>query len=752
MARSRPHRRDLWVGFRPNGIGLTKPNHYLEMLRTVWENRRALPHAARIVREGVCDGCALGVAGLHDWTIDGVHLCTTRLALLHTNTMGAADHDLLADAAALRRRPGRELRELGRLAYPMVRHHGEPGFTRVTWDEALALAGRAIRDSTPRRIAFFLTSRGITNEVYYVAQKVARFLGTNNIDNAARICHAPSTGVLKHAVGAIATTISYTDLFASDLIVLWGSNVANAQPVMMKYLYMARKTGTKVVVINPQRELGLARYWVPSNAESALLGTKMTDLFVQVHTGGDEAFATAVLKLLIDEGGIDEAFVRSHTSGFDAVSDECARHTLGELAARSGVGENDIRRFVTMYRESASAVFIWSMGITQHASGSDNVRSIVNVALARGSIGREGAGLMPIRGHSGVQGGAEMGAYATSLPGNVPIGPESAAALSEQYGFAVPDWTGLTAEEMIEAAGRGELDVLFASGGNFLDVLPDPDLVEHRLGRVPTRIHQDIVISSQMLVDPPPGGVVVLLPAATRYEQEGGGTQTTTERRVAYSPEIRGGRPGEVRSEWRIYEDLARHIDRDGASMVSFADGQAIREEIARVVPFYDGIQHLATTGDQFQWGGSRLCEGWVFPTSDGKAHFTAVVPRDPRPPTGHFVLSSRRGKQFNSMVMRDHDPLTGAYRDALFISSHDADGLGVAAGARVTVKSETGEVSARIHIAPMRPGNLQMFFPECNPLIRAGVLDPDAKVPDYNAVVQVIPTSGTRQPAVAQT
>ncbi len=727
----------------PFGLDQQKPRHFSSMARIAWENRDQLPFAWRILKDGVCDGCALGTTGIKDWTLPGVHLCMVRLELLRLNTAPALEPHVLSDVASLRSRTSRELRELGRLPVPLLRRRGEPGFLPATWDEALERIAEGLRTVDPKRAAFYLTSRGITNEVYYVAQKVARFLGTNNIDNAARICHAPSTGVLKHAVGAIATTISYTDLFASDLIVLWGSNVANAQPVMMKYLYMARKTGTKVVVVNPQKELGLERYWVPSNAESAMFGTKMTDLFVQVHTGGDEAFATAVLKLLIDEGGVDEAFVRDHTVGFDAVRDECARHSLDELAARSGVTEDAIRRFVTMYREADSAVFVWSMGITQHACGSDNVRSILNVALARGNVGREGAGLMPIRGHSGVQGGAEMGAYATSLPGNTPIGPESATALAAHYGFPVPDWTGLTAEEMIEAAGRGDLDVVFASGGNFLDVLPDPDLVQHRLGRVPLRVHQDIVISSQMLVDPPPGGAVVLLPAATRYEQEGGGTQTTTERRVAFSPQIRGGRPGEVRSEWRIYQDLARHIDPDRADAVTFADGQAIRDEIARVVPFYDGIQHLAATGDQFQWGGSRLCEGWVFPTADGKAHFTTVVPRDPRPPAGHYTLSSRRGKQFNSMVMRDHDPLTGAHRDALFISADDAATLGLAQGARVTVTSETGQVPARIHIAPMRPGNLQMYFPECNPLIRAGVRDPDSRVPDYNALVQVIPITG---------
>ena len=740
MARIRPRRRDLWAGWRPHGIGETKPNHYGEILRTIWANRRHLPYAARIVRKGVCDGCALGVAGLHDWTIDGVHLCTTRLSLLSVNTMDAADPARLADVASLRRVPGRALRELGRLGNPMVRRHGEPGFTRVSWDAALDLVAGAVRPADPSRVAFFLTSRGVTNEVYYVAQKVARFLGTNNVDNAARVCHAPSTGALKQAVGAIATTISYGDLMEADLVVLWGANVANAQPVMMKYLYLARKQGTRVAVVNPHREPGLERYWVPSSAESALLGTRMTDAFFQVNTGGDEAFATGALKLLIEEGGVDERFVAERATGFEAVREECARHTLADLGAMSGVGEDGLRGFADMYRAAESAVFVWSMGITQHACGSDNVRALLNVALARGNVGRPGAGLMPIRGHSGVQGGAEMGAYATAFPGNVPISPESARELAERYGFPVPGARGLTAEEMLEAAGRGELDVLYASGGNFLDVLPDPGLVAERLGRVPLRVHQDIVVSSQMLVDPPPGGTVVLLPAATRYEQPGGGTQTTTERRIAFSPEIPGPRPGEARTEWQIYLDLARRVAPGRAGLVDFPDAQAIREEIAQVVPFYDGIQDLRRTGDQVQWGGPRLCDGWVFPTADGKAHFQHVAPRDPRPPEGRYMLSSRRGKQFNSMVFGARDPLTGAGRDALFISPEDAEGLGVAEGAPVTVRSGSGEVRARAHLAPLPPGNLQMFWPECNAVIEAGVRDPDAFVPDYNAVVELIP------------
>jgi predicted molibdopterin-dependent oxidoreductase YjgC len=341
---------------------------------------------------------------------------------------------------------------------------------------------------------------------------------------------------------------------------------------------------------------------------------------------------------------------------------------------------------------------------------------------------------MPIRGHSGVQGGAEMGAYATAFPGGVPIDASSAAALTERYGFPVGQRPGLTAEEMLEAAAREELEVLYASGGNFLEVLPDPEGVRHALERVPLRVHQDIVVSSQMLVEP--AETVVLLPAATRYEQRDGGTETTTERRIAFSPEIDGHQVGEARSEWEIFVDVARHVDPDRAHLVEFASGQAIRDEIADVVPAYDGIQWLRDTGDALQWGGTRLCDGWVFPTADGKAHFAAVAPPDRELPDGMYRLSTRRGKQFNTMVHHDRDPLTGARRDALFVSRADADAEGLQDGDLVLVRSEHGELRARTHISEVQPGNVQVFFPEGNVLIGGGIRDARSGVPDYNAVV----------------
>jgi molybdopterin-dependent oxidoreductase alpha subunit len=728
--------RELWVGLKPYGAGEVKPNHYKEIARTFWENRANLPYAWKVMRKGVCDGCALGVAGFHDWTISGVHLCTTRLNLLQVNTMGALDPGVLADAEALRSLDGKALRDLGRLGYPMVRRAGEPGFHRVSWDTALDLVAEGIRATGPDRFAMYLTARGITNETYYVAQKVARFLGTNNVDNAARVCHAPSTTTLKQAIGVGATTCSYTDVIESDLIVLFGANVANAQPVFMKYLFLARKRGATVLVVNPMHEPGLARYWVPSNVESAIFGTKMTDEFFTVHTGGDVAFINGVLKVLLAEGGVDREFVRSHTEGFHELLEVLERESFSDLERQSGASRSDMERFARMYAEAKTAVLVWSMGITQHERGSDNVAAIVNLALARGNVGRRGSGLMPIRGHSGVQGGAEMGAYATALPGGVPVTAESAAALSEQYGFAVGDAPGMTAEAMIEAASHGDLDVLYSSGGNFLEVLPDPVAVDEALRRVPLRVHQDIVVSSQMLVEP--GELVILLPAATRYEQRDGGTETTTERRIAFSPEIPGHEVGEARSEWEIFVDLARRVDPDRAHLVTFDSGQAIRDEIARVVPSYGGIEQLRATGDSVQWGGPRLCENGYFPTPDGKAHFVAVEPVDVAAPDGQFLLSTRRGKQFNTMVHHEKDPLTGARRDAVFMAQSDADSLGLHEGDRVVVRSGAGAMPARVHLAAVRPGNVQVFFPEGNVLMAGGRRDRASGVPDYNAIVSI--------------
>jgi molybdopterin-dependent oxidoreductase alpha subunit len=758
----------------PFGLGQVKPKHFRDMAAVAWKNRNNLAYAWKVLSRGVCDGCALGVAGFHDWTVQGIHLCMTRLNLLRLNTMPALDAKLLEDVASLERLNNARLRELGRLPYPMLREQNAPGFRRITWEEALRRLAVRIRASKPKRLAFYLTARGLTNEVYYMAQKVARFLGTNNIDNAARLCHSPSTAAMKHALGVTATTCSYKDWYGKDLLIFFGANPANDQPVAMKYLHEAKKLGTRVVLVNPYREPGMERYWAPSILRSAAFGTDIMDYWFPVSTGGDIAFLCGVLKTLFLNGWQDRDFIRNYTSGFEALESELSKLEFAELEAQVGLGRESMQEFAALIHAAKSAVLVWSMGITQHAFGGDTVQMILNLGLSKGFVGRDQCGLMPIRGHSSVQGGAEMGAYATAFPGGKPINAENAAALAELYGFPVPDWRGLSAPEMLEAAALGKLDLLYCLGGNFLQTLPEPEQVRRALSMVPLRVHQDIILTDQMFVAAKEE--VILLPAKTRYEQDDGGTETSTERRIMFSPEL-PRQVGEARAEWKILRDLAAAAYPERAHWLGCETGWQIRQEIARVVPFYEGVQNLKEIGDAVQYGGPHLCAGWKFPTLDGKAHFRpvplpALVPahKPPQTPPGfgvrqssgalvsagtsgprapvpaQFIVSTRRGKQFNSLVYAQVDPINGAPRDAVLMSREDAAQLQLSQNDRVLLTNDIGRFEGTVFLAPIARGNLQIHWPEGNVLIRRGVADPVGGVPDYNTRVSVRRVDGARE------
>ncbi|MGV3771849.1 MAG: molybdopterin dinucleotide binding domain-containing protein, partial [Verrucomicrobiales bacterium] len=320
-------------------------------------------------------------------------------------------------------------------------------------------------------------------------------------------------------------------------------------------------------------------------------------------------------------------------------------------------------------------------------------------------------------------------------PGGKPVNKDNAARLAEEYGFEIPEWPGLTGPEMVEASHRGELDMLYCLGGNFLRTLPDPDYVRNAMGNVPLRVHQDIILNDQMFI--PAKETVLLLPAKTRYEQDDGGTETTTERRIIFSPEI-PRQVGEAQAEWKILRELAATVYPEKAHLLGCETGWAMREEIARVVPFYNGFQHLNKTGDDFQYGGAHLCADWKFPTSDGKAHFKVVEMPDLTRQPGEFELSTRRGKQFNTLIYAEVDPLTGAARDAVFMNPEDAATLHLAKGDDVLLKNSLGALRCRVFLAEIAPGNLQVHWPEGNVLLRHGLVDKGGGVPDYNAKVTI--------------
>jgi molybdopterin-dependent oxidoreductase alpha subunit len=725
-----------WASLKPFGIGEQYPNNYWEVFRAIAENLDELPLAWDILNKGVCDGCALGTSGMKDWTTDGVHVCNVRLRLLRLNTMSAFNSNILADVQNLRQKNNKELLNLGRIPYPMMRTKGDAGFKRISWDLALDFISDRIKQISPDQLGFYLTSRGTVNETYYAAQKAVRLMGTNNIDNAARVCHAPSTSALKNSIGAAATTCSYKDWIGTDLLVFFGSNVANNQPVTVKYLHGAKKAGTRIVLVNNYREPGMERYWVPSIPESALFGTKFAEDFFLVNVGGDTAFINGVIKHLIANNWTDNDFINNYTQDFEQLKATLEKQSFEQLEKISGITANEMYKFAEMIAQANKAVFVWSMGITQHECGEDNVKSIINLALTKGFVGREGCGLMPIRGHSGVQGGAEMGCYATAFPAGKPITKDNAQELSKKWGFTVPYSKGMSATEMIDNAYNQQLKLLFSVGGNFLEILPDPDYVQTALQRVPLRVHFDIVLNNQMLLDT--ADTVILLPATTRYEIPGGVTETTTERRVIFSPEIEGRRIGEANPEWQIFVEIAKRVKPEFVDKLSWQNTQEIREEIAQINPQYAGIQHLKEVGDNFQYGGAHLCFGWNFPTPDGKAHFSSVNVIDKQIPEGYFMVTTRRGKQFNSMVQVAKDPVTGAIRDAIFISEEDAQNLNLHQGDKIQISNDIGTYQGRVFIANMKPGNLQIYWTEGNILLDKSKRSPISGIPDYNALVKL--------------
>ncbi|AIE60144.1 FdhF/YdeP family oxidoreductase [Bacillus methanolicus] len=739
-------RPSLWASFAPMGLGKVKPHHIRDTIKSVWENKDNLPYAYRIITQGVCDGCALGVSGLYDRTLTGPHICTTRLNVLRLNTMPAIDPKWLEDVEKMRELDSTQLRKLGRIPYPLSRKKGEKKFTRISWDDALNRIAEKIKKIDPKQLAFYLTARGITNEVYYTAAKTARFLGTNNIDNASRICHSPSKTALKRSLGIGASSCSYKDWIGTDVLIFWGSVAANNQPVSTKYMYAAKKAGTKIITINPYREPAMENYWIPSIPESALFGTKIVDDVFQVNIGGDIAFMNGVMKHWFEMeekapgSAIDHRFVSEHTNGFEELKAHIQKQDWSLLEQSSGLSKERMFEFAKLLADAKTGVFVWSMGLTQHRFATDNISQVANLAMLRGFIGREHCGLMPIRGHSSVQGSGEMGADPFVLPGGE-FDELNARRIEEIWGFKIPRWQGDTIGQTIEnimlpEGHERKVKVLYTSGGNFLETMPNPKFIKEALENLEIRVHQDIIFNTSTLLDAKEE--VIILPAMTRYEQPGGGTSTSTERMIYFSPEIKGPRIEEARPEWEIYVDLASRVYPEKKELIYFKSAQEIRNEIAVANRNYDGIQHLKNQGDFFQWGGAWLCEGGICPTADGKGNLIPIEIPELRKAEGHFYVTSRRGKQFNSMIYSETDPFNGADRYDIAINPDDAAKLGIREGDSIVVYNQFGTFQGRAKFEDVKQGNIAVYWPEGNVLLPKGIYEEHAKIPDYNTSVIV--------------
>lgn len=687
----------------------------------------------RLRSKNACKTCALGMGGQEGGMVNEVghfpEVCKKSVQAQAAD-MGRVitETDLRnLSLAELKRHTSAQMEAMGRLTFPIVATAHDAHFRRISWDEALSIASDAITATTPERTFWYSSGRS-SNEAGFLLQLIARAFGTNNVNNCSYYCHQASGVALNSIYGSGTASVSLEDLEHTQLVVLAGANPASNHPRLITQLIKLRRRGGKVIVVNPLSELGLRRFRLPSDTRSFLMGSDVSDLYLQPHIGGDIALSVALLKGIVERGCVDRAFVDSATEYWDDIRSHVDELTWTQLVDASGVSRDQIDAAVDMIVAAPSAIFMWAMGLTHHAYGTDNVRALGNIALARGFLGRPGSGLMPIRGHSNVQGIGSVGVSPT-------MKSAFAKAMADIYGIDADLPPGLDTFASMNASHRGEIDVALMLGGNLWASNPDSPWASEALARIDTVISLTTKLNQGHVHGR--GATTVILPVLARDEEE---QATTQESMFNYVRLSEGGDPnvaGEMRSEVAVLADLAHRIlPADRFDWHDITSHDALRQSIARTVPGYTEAGDMTATRREFQIAG-RVFHQPTFPTPSGKAafHLTPLPPRDLD--DDEFLLMTIRSEgQFNSVVYDEEDLYRGnTRRDVVMLSAEDAKRLHLAEGDPVTVTSSTGAMSVRAAIVDIRPGNLAMYYPEANVLVDR-IQDQESLTPAFKSVV----------------
>lgn len=687
----------------------------------------------RLRSKNACKTCALGMGGQEGGMVNEVghfpEVCKKSVQAQAADmgrVITEVDLETLS-LADLQRHTSAQMEAMGRLTFPIIAAPHDTHFRRITWDEALSIASNALTSTTPERTFWYSSGRS-SNEAGFLLQLIARAFGTNNVNNCSYYCHQASGVALTSIYGSGTASVSLEDLQHTQLVVLAGANPASNHPRLITQLIKLRRRGGKVIVINPLSELGLRRFRLPSDARSFLVGSDVSDLYLQPHIGGDIALSVALLKGIIERDAVDDAFVDSATEHWDDVHAHVDEITWTQLVDASGVPKEQIDAAVDMIVSAPSAIFMWAMGLTHHAYGTDNVRALGNIALARGFLGRPGSGLMPIRGHSNVQGIGSVGVSPT-------MKSAFAKAMEDIYGIDAGLPPGLDTFASMNAAHRGEIDAALMLGGNLWASNPDSPWASEALARIGTVVSLTTKLNQGHVRGR--GATTLILPVLARDEEQQATSQESMFNYVRLSD---GGDPnvsGEMRSEVAVLADLAHRIlPDDRFDWHDITSHDALRQSIARTVPGYSEAAEMTTTKREFQIAG-RVFHQPSFPTPSGKAafHITPLPPRDLA--DDEFLLMTVRSEgQFNSVVYDEEDLYRGnTRRDVVMLSTEDAQRLHLFEDDPVTVTSATGSLLVRAAIVDIRPGNLAMYYPEANVLVDR-IQDRESLTPAFKSVV----------------
>lgn len=692
----------------------------------------------RMLSKNTCKTCALGMGGQQGGMTNekGHHLefCKkSAQAMAHDMQPPIAPEFFERySVAELARLSPRELENLGRLSYPVLLRAGESHYRPISWDAALDRIAERLRETDPRR-AFFYSSGRSSNEAAFLLQWLARVYGTNNVNNCSYYCHQASGVGLGASIGSGTATVTLDDVEHADLVLLIGANPASNHPRLITQLARIRARGGTVVVVNPLRETGLERFNIPSRPSSLLFGSQISDHYLMPRIGGDIALLKGLLKVVVAEGAIDREFIERHTSGFDDLLSNLERESLDELAANAGVPLESIETVGRLYARSRNTVFMWAMGITHHEHGTDNVAAIANLALARGMVGRPHAGLMPIRGHSNVQGIGSVG-FAPELKSGF------IEAMQRMYGLVVPEWKGMDSIGSVHAARREEVDVALFMGGNFFAANPDLAYAREALSRIGLSVHINTKLNQGHVCVRPlrDDGEAIILPTVVRDEE----LEATTQESMFSFVRLSEGRmtppPGEMRSEVEIICALgARLLPADGPiDFAALRNHDAIRRVMADVVPGYADVGAIGESKAEFHVDG-RVRHEPSFPLPDGRARFLDIATPGDELGKGELRLMTIRSEgQFNTVVYEEHDRYRNqSSRDVILMNAGDIAALGLRDGARVRVSSEAGVMEdIRVSAYDIAGGCAAMYYPEANALVSTRV-DPKSGTPTYKNV-----------------
>jgi formate dehydrogenase major subunit len=608
-----------------------------------------------------------------------------------------------------------------RLRHPLKRK-GD-GWAQISWDEALDIIesnlGGVLRKHGPGSVGFLASSK-CTNEENYLIEKMARCLGSKNVDNCARLCHAPSVVGLNRTLGAAGMTNPIADLANSKCIFVIGSNLAENHPILTRWIHRAKDAGAVVIVADPRMT---HTAW-------------MADIFLQLKPGTDVALLNGMAHVIIKEGLIDNDYITKWTRGYEELVEAVKDYSPEKAAEITGISAGDIIRAARAYAISPASAILYSMGITQHTTGTDNVQAISNLALITGHLGKPGTGVMPLRGQNNVQGACDMGALAEFYPGYKKADdPQTTKFFTEAWGVdSLPAGRGLTATEMIDAAARGEIKAMYIIGEDPANSDPRSNYTRDSLEKLDFLVVQDIFITATaQLAD-------VLLPAAAWAEKEG--SYTSTERRVQWSCKAIEP-PGEAKSDLEIVCSVAGRL----GLKLDYPDAASALLEINRVVPQYGGITRERLNGFGLVWPcpnsdhpGTPILHAQGFKLKDGKA---IIMPVHYKPAAEDvsweypFILTTGRVTvHHNAGSMTRRSPSLMEREPDLFveINTADASKLGIADGEEVMISTQRGKTTALARLTDrMKRGVVFMpfHFPGTN-VLTADFTDPEARIPEF--------------------